>query len=329
MSTFTRRQILQTGAVAGGAAMASGLGLKDALAANFPSKAFSMYVAAKAGGGFDRATRGFGPEFERVTGQPMKVIFTPGAGGVLTATKLLTAQPDGHSLAYVAFSSLNVAIHVGKPPNFSYDSFAHLGTAFGGPLAIFVGKNSKYNSLEDLMEASKKGRVTAGISGAREWYHVGGLILNSRTGGNITYVPYGGGGPSRKAAASGEADAVMTGLFDAANQYDVLKCLCIFADKNPIPHLIQAPTMKEIYGDKKGISMMHPSGVTTSVEVKNKNPDNYAYIVDAFKKAATSDATRDRMIKSGFPKEALMYWSPEEVEAWQSEFLSEVKKISF
>lgn len=329
MSNFSRRQVLQTGAAVGGAAMASGLGLDSALAANFPNQAFSMYVAAKAGGGFDRATRGFGPEFERVTGQPMKVIFTPGAGGVLTATKLLTARPDGHSLAYVAFSSLNVAIHVGKPPNFSYGSFAHLGTAFGGPLAIFVGKNSKINSLEELMEASKKGRVTAGISGAREWYHVGGLILNARTGGNITYVPYGGGGPSRKAAASGEADAVMTGLFDAANQYDVLKCLCIFADKNPIPHLIQAPTMKEIYGDKKGISMMHPSGVTTSAEVKQKNPENYAYIVDAFKKAATSAATRDRMIKSGFPKEALMYWSPEEVEAWQGEFLSEVQKISF
>lgn len=329
MSVFSRRQILQTGAVAGGAALTTGLGLDEVFAATFPSKAFTMYSAGKAGGGFDRASRNFAPEFERLTGQPYKVIFTPGAGGVLTATKLLTAPPDGHTMAYIAFSSMNVAIHVGKPPNFSYDSFAHIGTGYSGPLALFVGKNSKYDKLEDLINDSKKGRVTAGISGAREWYHVGGLILNARTGGNITYVPYGGGGPSRKAAASGEADAVMTGLFDAASNYDVLKCLCIFADKNPIPNIIQAPTMKEIYGDKTGITMMHPTGLTTSAEVKAKNPDNYRYVVDAYKKAITAKTTRDRLIKSGFPAEALVYWGPDEINEWQKEFLSEVQKINF
>ena len=140
-----------------------------------------MYSAGSAGGGFDRVSRNFAPKFEELTGQPFNVLFTPGAGGTLTATKLLTAPPDGHSVAYIAFSSMDVAIHVMKPPNYSYESFAHIGTGYSGPLAIFTGKdNDKYNSIEDLVAASKKGRVTAGISGAREWYHIAGLIFNRR-----------------------------------------------------------------------------------------------------------------------------------------------------
>ena len=328
MSEFTRRRFLESGVAVGGGVLAAGLGLDAAVAASFPSKAFTMYSAGKAGGGFDRVSRNFAPEFERLTDKPFKVLFTPGAGGVLTATKLLSAKPDGHTVAYIAFSSMGVAIHVSKPPNFSHDSFAHIGTGYGGPLALFVGKNSKVESIEQLVSESKKRRVTAGISGAREWYHVGGLIFNARTGANITYVPYGGGGPSRKAAASGESDAVMTGLFDASTNYDILRCLCIFADKNPIPHLIQAPTMGEVFGNK-AISMLHPTGLTTSAEVKKKNPENYAYLVDTYKKAITAKSTRERLIKSGFPPEALIYWSPEEIEEWQKSFLSEVKQISF
>lgn len=329
MSDLSRRQIIQTGAAMGGVAMASGLGLDRAYAANFPSKAFTMYSAGSAGGGFDRVSRNFAPKFEELTGQPFNVVFTPGAGGTLTATKLLTAPPDGHTMAYIAFSSMNVAIHVMNPPNYSYDAFAPIGTGYGGPLAIFTGKdNDKYNSIEDLVEASKKGRVTAGISGAKEWYHVGGLIFNKRTGAEITYVPYGGGGPSRKAAASGEADAVMTGLFDASANYDILKCLCIFAKENPIPDIVQAPTMFDVY-PKQALEMLHPTGLTTSAEVKAKNPEHYQYLVDTYKKAITDPATKERLVKSGFPRESLIYWGPDEINEWKKEFLAEVTQITF
>ncbi len=328
MSDFSRRTFLKSSAALGGATMLGGLSMEEALAAKFPWKAFTQYSAGKAGGGFDRAARNVAPEWERITGQPYKPIFTPGAGGVLTATKLLTAPPDGHTIAYIAFSSMNVSIHVRKPANFGFGAFAHLGQIYGGPLAMFVGKNSPYKTIEELVAKSKKKKATAGISGAREWYHIGGLIFNKRTGADIEYVPYGGGGPSRKAAASGETDAVMTGLFDASAQYDVLRCLCIFAEKNPIPHIIQAPTMFEAF-PKVAIEMMHPTGLTTSAEVKKQNPDNYAALVDIFKRTLTAKVTRDRLIKSGFPPEAVTYWGPERIEEWEKAFLAEVKQITF
>ena len=52
-------------------------------------------------------------------------------------------------------------------------------------------------------------------------------------------------------------------------------------------------------------------------------------LVDTYKQAITAKSTRDRLIKSGFPPEALVYWSPEEIEEWQKGFLAEVKQISF
>ncbi|MBI4184567.1 MAG: twin-arginine translocation signal domain-containing protein [Proteobacteria bacterium] len=328
MSELTRRSFLKSGAAAGGAAMVGGLGLPAALAQEkFPSQPFTQYSAGSAGGGFDLVARSLAPEWERITGQPYKIIFTPGAGGVLTATKLLSAPPDGHTLAFIAYSSMNVSIHYTKPQGFGFGSFAHLGTSYMGPLALFTGKNSPYQTIDDLVKAGKTKKLTAGISGAREWYHIGGLIFNKRAGLNIDYIPYGGGGPSRKAAASGETDTVMTGLFDAAQDYGILRCLMIFAKKNPIPDVIKAPTMFDVWPDK-AIEMMHPAGITTSAEVKKQHPDRYAYLVDTFRKSMAAPATVERLVKAGFQKESLINWSLQEIAEWEKEFIAELKTIT-
>lgn len=327
MTLLDRRRLLQYGAAVGGASLSNGLWGFDAEAAGFPSKAFSAYVAAKPGGGHDRFSRAIAPEFQRTTGQPMKLIFTPGAGGVLAATKILNAPPDGHTLGVIAISSMNVSIQFGKPDNFSFGAFAYLGTMWSGPLAIFTGKNSKWKSIEQVVEASKTQKITAAVAGMRQMYHVGGLIFNKAVGGNIQFVPYGGGSPSRKAAAAEEADIVWTGLFDANAQYSVLRCLCIFADKNPIPDIINAPTMHDVY-PKQAVDLEHPTGYVTSAEVARKNPENYKFLVDKYREAHTSQVTRAALKKGGWPTKAIKYWSPEQIMEWEAGFRKDMAKIS-
>ena len=141
-------------------------------------------------------------------------------------------------------------------------------------------------------------------------------------------MPYGGGGPSRRAAAAGETDVVMTGFFDAASMFDQLRCLCIFADRNPLPERVSAPTMREVYGDK-AINLLHPNGLTTSAAFRAERPDDYARLVDTFKAAITADNTRKAMIAAGFPPEALIYWSPDDIDDWYRSFVAEVRTISF
>lgn len=325
--SLDRRSFLKYGAAVGGVSLGTSLLNFDARAADFPTKAFSAYVAAKPGGGHDRFSRAIQPEFQRLTGQPMKLIFAPGAGGILTATKVLTAPPDGHTLGVIAISSMNVSIQFGKPENFTFGAFAYLGTMWSGPLAIFTGKNSKWESIEQVVEASKTQKITAAVAGMRQMYHVGGLIFNKAVGGNIQFVPYGGGSPSRKAAAAEEADIVWTGLFDANAQYSVLRCLCIFAEKNPIPDIINAPTMHDVY-PKQAVNLEHPTGYMTSAEVASKNPDNYQFLVEKYRDAHTSEVTRATLEKGGWPTKAIKYWSPEQIMEWEAGFREDMAKIS-
>lgn len=325
MSILGRRRILKAGA---GMVFAAGLMPAVSMASGFPSRAIKMYIPGKPGGGFDRASRAFAPAFESQTGQPFQIDFAPGAGITLAVSKMMSDRRDGHSLAYMAFSTMSVAIEGTKPAEFGHESFAHVGTVYGGPLAMFTAKGSKFKSIEQVVKESEKKPLTGAMDNARQFYHVGGLIFNKRVGAAIEYVPYGGGGPSRKAAAAGETDVVMTGLFDAGSMLDRLECLCIFAEENPIPHLVKAPTMREVFGDK-AINLLHPNGLTTLASVRDEHPENYQKLVSAFKKSITSDATRGRLMSAGFPPEALIYWSPDEIDSWQKDFIAEVKKISF
>jgi tripartite-type tricarboxylate transporter receptor subunit TctC len=327
MSGFTRRRFLKASAAVGGAAMVGGLGVSEAFARKFPWKPFTAYQAGKPGGGTDRFSQNLFPEFQRLTGQPVNKLFTPGAGGILAGTKILAAPSDGHTLGIVAISTMNVSIHFNKPEQFGFGAFAYLGTMYVGPLAVFTGKDSKYTSIEQLVEDSKKEKISVAVTAARQMYHIGGMIFNKATGANFQYVPYGGGLASRRAAGSGEVPAVMTGLFDASANYDILRCLCIFGPKNPIPNIMKnVPTMHDVYG-KKAVDLWHPTGICTSGEVEKENPDNYAFLVEKYEHAYKAKTTIDRQIKSGFPPEAVVYWSPEEIKEFEKDFIAQIRAI--
>ncbi|MCC7427066.1 MAG: hypothetical protein IT557_09190 [Alphaproteobacteria bacterium] len=291
---------------------------------SYPTKAVTVYSASSAGGAFDQSLRVLGVEWEKQTGQPLRPAFTPGPGNILTATRTLTAPADGYSLAMIGFATNNVAIHFMKPPNYTFGAFSYIGTTYAGPLALFVGKNSPIQTIEQLVEESKRRRVTAGISGAREIYHIGGLMFNRAVGANIQYVPYNGGGPSRLAAASGEADAVMSGLFDASTHYNLLRCLCVFGPDNPIKAQVPGRTMREAYGDK-GLNIWHPVGIAAPAALERESPALFRQVVERYR--SVYEASRPAMERAGFPKESLLLWTPEQIKEWERDFIASIRDI--
>jgi tripartite-type tricarboxylate transporter receptor subunit TctC len=317
---LTRREMLAYSAMAGGLSVTG----TSAFGAETFSHALSVLLASSPGGGFDQAFRGVAPEWERRLKQPIRPVYVPGPGNVLVATRTIGAPPDGSTMAMIGFATNDVAIQFLKPPNYSFGEFAYIGTAYAGPLAFFVGKNSPIKNIQELVEASKHRKVTAGISGAREIYHVGGLMFNRAVGAKIEYIPYNGGAPSRLAAASGETDLVMSGLFDASTNYDLLRCVCVFGPENPIPKIMPGPTMHELFG-KAAIDIWHPVGFATSSKAKKANPAAYKLLVDTYREAY--EASRPALVKIGFPEQALVYWSPEKISDWERGFLAGIKDI--
>lgn len=321
--TYSRRDVLK-GASAFGALSATGLGPMPVWAQQFPTKPISIHLASSAGGAFDQSIRALAPEWEKRLGQPIRPVFAPGPGNVLAATRVVSGPHDGYTLAMVGAATNAVAIQFLKPPNYSFGALSFIGTTYAGPLALFVGKDSPIRTIEELVEQSTKRRVTAGISGAREIYHIGGLMFNRAVGGKIQYIPYNGGAPSRLAAASGEADAVMSGLFDASTHYDILRCLCIFGPENPVPKLMPGRTVHEAFPGK-GLDIWHPVGVAASSQLESQNPAVFDRLASTYHDAF--EASRGALEKTGFPAESLLLWSPKQIKEWEKAFVESIKDI--
>ena len=90
---LTRRRSM---AVAAAAALAlAGLGASQAIAQSWPSKPIKLVVGFPPGGGIDTVARLLQPGLQEALGQPVVVEYKPGAGGVLAASELTRAAPDG------------------------------------------------------------------------------------------------------------------------------------------------------------------------------------------------------------------------------------------
>jgi len=69
--------------------------------AAFPSGPIRLLVPFVAGGPTDLTSRAYGQFLEHELGQPVLVENKPGASGALATRELISAKPDGHTLALV------------------------------------------------------------------------------------------------------------------------------------------------------------------------------------------------------------------------------------
>ena len=89
---FTRRDVLVSGV---GAASASLLAAPAVAQSWRPSKPIRMIIGDAAGGGTDQVSRIFIEYLTKRLGQPVLADNRPGANGVVAATELKNAAPDG------------------------------------------------------------------------------------------------------------------------------------------------------------------------------------------------------------------------------------------
>ena len=70
-----------------------------ALAQPFPSRPVTLIVPWPAGGSTDQVMRALATATEKYLGQTIVIENKAGAGGILGATALVTAKPDGYTVA--------------------------------------------------------------------------------------------------------------------------------------------------------------------------------------------------------------------------------------
>ena len=99
----------------------------------YPVKPVRLIVSNTPGSTPDILARLIGPKLSEAWGQPVVIENRPGAGGVIAATLVARAAPDGYTLTLL---SPAFAIRTALIPNLPYDSLKELKKSLRGQARI-------------------------------------------------------------------------------------------------------------------------------------------------------------------------------------------------
>ncbi|MDH0739690.1 tripartite tricarboxylate transporter substrate binding protein [Achromobacter spanius] len=176
-------------------ALAAMLPAAFAQAAGYPDRPIRLIVPTSPGSTADVVARVVAEHLGKTLAQPLIVENLAGAAGIPGTRQLVSAKPDGYTLAIV---SSNHAINPSLYKSMPYDSvkditpISVIGTT---PLVMVVAENSPYRSVGDLLAAARAqpGKINYGSSGNGSVLHLAGELFKSKAGVNMMHIPYRGG----------------------------------------------------------------------------------------------------------------------------------------
>ena len=221
-------------------------------AANFPDKAMTYILPFNAGGESDISARYQQAEWEAITGKSVVVQYQPGAGGAKAWSQLNHIVGDGYTIM-----GINLPHTVLQPlaGNVGYktEDLTPVHYFHYTPDAIFVTKDSKFKTLQELVEHAKKNpaMVTFAGSGSNSSNNLAAIKLNQLAGIKTTYVPFSGVGPSVAAIIGGQTTAGFVYAPSALQVGDKMRMLAVASEKR-MPAFPDVPTFKELGYDLVG-----------------------------------------------------------------------------
>ena len=210
---MNRRRLL-AGTVAGAAgSMLAGLPVSRAWAQAFPSQQIKFIVPYSPGGLPDTVARIVAKKLTERIGQAVVVENRPGANGVVAATAVTSATPDGHTLLLTDDSMMTINPLVYK--NLGYDpkkDFIPTALIATAPLFLAVHPSVPANSFTELVALikSKPGEFAYGSSGVGSTHHLCAEAMKAALGLDVRHIPYKGTGQSVPAVVGNQVAMVFS-----------------------------------------------------------------------------------------------------------------------
>lgn len=245
----------------------------DALGA-YPERPVELIAPANPGGGWDLTCRMSAKVLKEagLVTQPITVVNKPGGFGVVAMTDIVrNRRTDQHVL--IAFSAvLTTQMAIKKNP-FTYKDVTPVAALFVDYGVIAVRKDSKYGSLQDLLDDWKKqpGVLTfAGSSPPGGLDHMKVAMLAKAAGipvDKVRYVAFGGGADALGALLGGHTTAFVgeAGEIAGHEESGTIRSLALLADRKLGGIFEKVPLAKDI-----GLNVVSPNwrGFYAPPEVK-------------------------------------------------------------
>ncbi len=271
-----------------------------AQAEDFPNKPVSMIVAYSPGGATDFQARIVTMLAQKtdLLGQPIVIINKPGAGGQVGWNWFVAkGSKDGYTMAAYNVPHF-IAQSIVFKTKYNINEFEPVANWGADPAVLIVGKDSPFNTLDDLLKYAKEnpGKVTVSGAGLYVGHHIAFLQFAKASGVKMTYVPEKGGVPAMQSVIAGKVKAGFNNLSDAFRNQDRLKILGI-ADLQRHDFLPNVKTFKEMGLDIDD-SSVNFRGV---VLPKGTSPEIIAKCTEIFPKMFSAKKTLKKMKTTGSP----------------------------
>lgn len=177
----------------------------EAPATDYPTKPINMIIPYAAGGTTDVYGRTLAALLEKELGQSITVTNQGGASGSIGSQYVRDQASDGYTLLICA-ETMGTYQTMGTA-DLSYDDFTVISPLVGDPKVIVVGKDSKYDTLEDLLAdiEANPGKVTMAHSGPGGSGHNQGLVL-SALGYDVAMTSFDSGNAALLGVIGGQVD---------------------------------------------------------------------------------------------------------------------------
>ena len=176
---------------------------------NYPTKAIALLVPSAPGGTTDLAARMIAEPLSKALGQPVVVENRAGANGVIAATAVKRAEPDGYTLImqYSGYHVISPLVTKG-PPQWTAKDLTPVANVLSAPQVIVAREGTGFKTLGDMIAYAKANpaKLSYASSGAGSLQHATGAMLEQQAGIQMVHVPYKGTAPALQDLLGGTVD---------------------------------------------------------------------------------------------------------------------------
>lgn len=249
--------------------------------ADYPTKPLTMIIPYAAGGTTDVWGRKLAAMLEKYLGQAITVTNQGGASGSIGSQFVKEQPSDGYTLLVCAetmgtYRTMNIC-------DLGYDDFTVISPLVGDPKVLVVSKDSKYNTLEELLDDIKAnpGKITMSHSGPGGSGHNQGLVLKE-LGYDVAMTSFDSGNDALLGVIGGQVDftnpniSTLGGYIESGD----VKALAVFSSER-MEAYPDIPAFTEVVPESE--QYLNIPYTLLSFVVNNDTPQD---VVDVLKAAA-------------------------------------------
>jgi tripartite-type tricarboxylate transporter receptor subunit TctC len=227
------------------------LGMTQAEAQSYPSRAVTFVVTAAAGGVTDTVARALGQRLSEKWGQQIVIENKGGGAHIVGAQQVANAAPDGHTVMLAEAGTFVINPNLYPKDKLPIDierDFILLTGVVRIHHSVMVAPNLPVNSVAELIALAKQkpGEITYGTAGVGSGPHVNVVRFENAAKVKLNPIHYRGATPAQNDVMGGHTNMMMVSVSLAlpAHRDGKLKMLSIGSAKR-LPQLPEFPTTAE------------------------------------------------------------------------------------